>query len=256
MIVHSETLVSKIVKNFIEAAGDGTFKVGEKLPIQDDLQKMFGVSRNTMREALQRLESLGVVTIRHGDGTYLNNVDVKSSLNNLVPLLKLNNTDLTELMESRKVLEVWTAQLAALRSNENDIKELRQILGKMEKSLSNLEDYTEQDAILHLTIARCAKNSILAEFVGIISDLMKAQQVEIAKIQHMPAISYAYHCDLVQAIAEGDSRKAAAIMNEHLENAYQRLSKRVGKEKQPDIIEDYSKTETINPDKSEIKEER
>ena len=227
MVNQTETLVDKAVASFLESVASGEYVVGQKLPTQNAMQEIYGVSRNTMREALKKLETMGVVSIRQGDGTYLNNLEMQSDMNRLYPLLQLNDTDLDELIEARKILETKTAEMAALRATEEDIKRLRELLDNMENCRDNSELYTENDSQFHLCIAKAAHNSILYRFVKLIYEMMNAQQGEIARMPLLPNISFAYHMDLAAAIIEKKPEQAADIMLEHIDNAYRRLKRSV-----------------------------
>ena len=225
MVNQTETLVDKAVASFLESVASGEYVAGKKLPTQDALQKIYGVSRNTMREALKKLETMGVVSIRQGDGTYLNNLEMQNDMNRLYPLLQLNDTDLDELIEARKILETKTAEMAALRATDEDISQLRKLLENMESCRDNSELYTENDSQFHLCIAKAAHNSILYRFVKLIYEMMNAQQEEIARMPLLTNISFAYHMDLAAAIAERKPEQAADIMLEHIDNAHRRLKR-------------------------------
>lgn len=225
MVNQTETLVDKAVSNFLESVSSGEYEAGKKLPTQDTLQRIYGVSRNTMREALKKLETMGIVSIRQGDGTYLNNPEMQNDMNRLYPLLQLNETDLDELMEARKILETKTAEMAAMRATEDDIRQIEKLLEEMEECRDNSELYTEHDSQFHLSIALAAHNSILYKFVKLIYELMNAQQGEIAKMPHLPNISFAYHADIAQMIKAGKPEQAADLMLEHIDNAHRRLKR-------------------------------
>jgi len=224
LVIKQETLVDKVVDRILEAAKNGDFIIGKKLPIHEELQTMFGVSRNTIREALQRLESIGVVTIRQGNGTYLNDINIKRSLDKLTPILKLNNTDLSSLIVARKTLEVQTAQDAALCATEEDIREFEYYLNEMKACTNDVQKYTQLDMKFHLAVARSSGNAILYKFFEVISDLMHAQQEAVINSSTMVEVSRHYHTGLIEAIKARDPNKAASIMAEHIDNVYHRLS--------------------------------
>lgn len=225
MASQTEKLVDRVVDSFLKSVSSGEYLVGKKLPTQDILQKVYGVSRTTMREALKKLETMGIVSIRQGDGTYLNSPDMQADMNRLYPLLKLNETDLDELMEARKVLETKTAEMAAVRATEEDIRMLQVVLGDMERCRNQIDLYTENDSQFHLCIATAAHNSILNRFVKMIYEMMNAQQEEIARMPHLPNISFAYHVDILESIKEHNAKQAAELMYEHIDNAHQRLKR-------------------------------
>ncbi len=230
MSIQREKLVDKVVYCFLERVSKGEYQAGKKLPTQDVLQKDYGVSRTTIREALKKLETLGVVNIRQGDGTYLNSPDLHVDVSRLNPLLKLNETDLDELMVARGVLEFKTVEMAAEFATEEEIYRLEAILGEMAGCRDDISRYTENDSQFHLCIAQASHNSILYRFVKMLYEMMNAQQEEIAKLPHLPNISYAYHTDILESIKAHDGRRAAEVMREHIDNAHQRLKRQKKKE--------------------------
>ena len=215
----------EIVEQFMNSIAKGEFKKGERLPTQDELKDRYSVGRNTMREALQKLETLGVVTIRHGDGTYLNSNITESNMQGLFPILSFHETDLEQLAEVRSILESQTVKLATLRASKDDISEMLYILKEMEKCKDNVDRYTELDWKFHLKVAQSSHNNLLSKLVENIYVLMRAQQEEIARMPRLPNISFAYHVDILKAIDAKDARMAEELMLEHLNNAHQRLKK-------------------------------
>lgn len=223
--VVKKRLVDEIIEQFMDSIARGEFKKGERLPTQEELKDRYSVGRNTMREALQRLEVLGIVTIRHGDGTYLNSDAAESNMHGLFPILSFHETDLEQLAEVRSILEAQTVKLATLRASKDDINELLCILKEMEKCKDNVDEYTELDWKFHLKIAQSTHNNLLSKLVENIYVLMRAQQEEIARMPRLPNISFAYHVDILKAIDAKDARMAEVLMLEHLNNAHQRLKK-------------------------------
>lgn len=222
-MIIQETLVDRVVNQFLESVKGGEFIIGEKLPTQEELQAMFGVSRNTMREALQRLASLGIVTIRQGDGTYLNSLDIGHSLDKLTPLLKLNDTDIKSLIVARCMLEVQTAHDAALNATDADITELKACVEKMRTCTNKVWMYIKFDTQFHFQIAKCSRNSILCAFFEVIHDMLHAQQEAVINSRVMMEISNQYHDSIVKAIEAHDPAKASSVMAEHINNTYHRL---------------------------------
>jgi GntR family transcriptional repressor for pyruvate dehydrogenase complex len=223
MIIRQEKLVDKVVIRILEDIENETYRIGEKLPSHEEFQEIMGVSRNTIREALQRLEAMGIVTICQGSGTYVNKVDIISGIDKLTPILKLNETDLTSLIEARKILESNTANLAAINSTEEDIEELKRNLRNMEESLDNLETYANYDMQFHLMLAQFSKNVILYKFVKLISTLLLAQQETVINTPQMASVSFEYHKKIIKSIEERNPSKAESLITEHIDNVYKRL---------------------------------
>lgn len=221
--IRAETLVDKVVAGFLEDLRQGVITPGDKLPSHERLQKSFGVSRNTLREALNRLESLGVLRIRHGDGTYVNHIDAASSINSLTALLKLKGAGLAELIEMRIFVEEKTAALAAARATEAEERGLALLLDDMRRAIDTPERFALLDTQFHQAIAEAAHNAILLEFMRIICDLMAAQQIAVARLPQVSPSSLRFHEEIFTSIRAKDGVKAAETMRHHIERAYSRF---------------------------------
>lgn len=222
-MLQAESLVDKVVTCILDALRQGTYVPGDKLPSHEKLQKDYGVSRNTLREALNRLEFLGVLRIRHGDGTYVSEVGAISSVNPLVSLLKLRGTALDELIDARIFVEEKTATLAAQRASDKEKHSLSRLLVPMNEAIADPVLYASLDLRFHREIARIAHNTLFLEFFDIIRGLMAAQQAEIAKMPKVPASSQRFHEEIVTYIHDGNSAAVAETMRRHIESAYSRL---------------------------------
>ena len=228
MAVQSQTLVDKVVESFMQDMRDGVYKPGERLPSHEKLQEIFRISRNTLREALNRLESMGVLRIVHGNGTFVNDYDAASSINNLVSLLKLKDTALDQMIEARVFVEEKTALLATDRATPEELQALESLLAEMENCVARPDRFAPLDTRFHQQIAICSHNPILQEFNTIISDLVRAQHVEIARMPRVSTISHEYHNKIFRYISSGDGPAAAAAMREHIENAFGRIKNAAG----------------------------
>lgn len=221
--IQSETLVDKLVESFMSDVREGVYSPGERLPSHEKLQEIFGVSRNTLREALNRLGSMGVLRIVHGSGTFVNEFDAASSINNLISLLKLKDAALAEVIEARIFIEEKTARLAAERATPAEKQEIAALLAEMEGRVTRPDRFASLDTRFHQLIAACAHNPVLQEFFAIIGGLMRAQHVEIARMPQVSRLSHELHAGIFRHIERGDGAAAAALMRRHIEQAYGRL---------------------------------
>jgi len=109
----------------------GHLKPGEKMMTERDLAQALGVSRPTVREAINKLVNLGVVEHRQGQGTFVKSPSDDSEKNPLAAIISDPEFDLVELLEVRLGLECNAATLAAQRATEEDIRALRSCLEDM-----------------------------------------------------------------------------------------------------------------------------
>lgn len=123
-------LSSEILARLQQGIRDGVLNVGDKLPSERELAESMGVSRNSVREAIRALEALGVIEVRHGDGTFIREPDVASLLGPYFDVLHEKGTFLKEVLEFRRLLEPSLAHLAAERATDDDLQDFRYLWGE------------------------------------------------------------------------------------------------------------------------------
>lgn len=199
---------------------EGHWKPGDKIPSENELAQSFGVSRVTIREALLRLESQGLLESKFGGGTYVREVTPGLNLNALVPVAYLGGKSILDVMEYRQVVEVKTAGLAARRANADDIALLEAIWERMEKNKDNPERFAEEDLNFHFQLAKITGNSLLIETLNVIRSVL-SQAMSYAIQQRGYTQGLYFHRLLIDAIAEHDEKKTMRIMEEHIDNVYE-----------------------------------
>src|SRR5881396_1311475 len=111
--IKSTRIYEEIVRQVKQMIAEGRLKSGDRLPPERDLAEKFVVSRSSVREALRALESLGLVEIRPGEGTFVREVSVESLIEPLALMMVSQRGALAELFEARRLLEPGIAALAA-----------------------------------------------------------------------------------------------------------------------------------------------
>ena len=151
-----------VMRQMETALLDGSWPAGTRLPAERVLAQQYGVSRNTIREAIQRLAARGLLQSRRGAGVYATDqlrAGIASPWGQLVadhPALR------DDILEFRRVLEGATAYFAALRADANDRKRIRGLLRELEQARS-VDDKVHEaaaDARLHDAIALASHNTM------------------------------------------------------------------------------------------------
>ncbi len=201
---------------------EGTLLPGQKIPPELELCDLFSVSRSSVREAVLRLECLGFVEQRHGEGTFVKSV-TESVILNYTAEMASDRSFFSGLMEIREVLEIWAARTAADRASEKDIKDLVQIVRIMESHSGPLPPKFDQNVDLHCRIAAASHNPFLIHMMGSILDWIGTVTDRIYDEQSHPLDLFntltRQHRMIVDAIAAGDGEAAANAMADHLEFA-------------------------------------
>ena len=104
--IQVKSAVDILIDRLTQAIIDGTFKAGEKIPTEPELASIFGVGRNTVREAVKTLVAYGILEVRRPNGTFVCNEFKPQGINPMIYGLILQKEDAyKELIDLRKVVE-------------------------------------------------------------------------------------------------------------------------------------------------------
>lgn len=134
---------------------------GDKLPSERSLSEKFQVSRSSVRDAIQKLEFYGLLKSIPQSGTFVANIGVIAMNGMIDDILRLEEPDFKSLVETRILLELKTARLAALRRTDEDLKQMREALEAYSDKVLNGKDAVQEDLLFHLAIAKASGNSSL-----------------------------------------------------------------------------------------------
>jgi GntR family transcriptional repressor for pyruvate dehydrogenase complex len=228
--VRTKKVYEEVVEQIKQLIAEGKLQPGDRLSSERDLSEKLSVSRASIREALSALEAMGVISIRPGEGSFVQQISYEGMLEPLSFLLQVDLADVMQLLEVRKILEVEIAALAATRATPEDVEDIRCALKRMVDEVNARESGDLADADFHFAVVKAAHNPILLKLINTISDLMantfRFSRQRIFMIEGMPKILYESHCLIFEAIARKQPEMARKFMNEHLtmvENSILRL---------------------------------
>jgi GntR family transcriptional regulator, transcriptional repressor for pyruvate dehydrogenase complex len=211
----------------------GEFKPGDKLPPERELAEMFGVSRPSVREALNVLTSSGLVMSYQGGGTVVMSLVETTASNSLSELIRGQQDRALDVIEVRKCMESWTAFYAAQRALPEDIRRMEEIIVGMERNLEGLLPSEDLDANLHIVIARATHNVVWLHLMQSLFDAMKEFQQSVWRAVYITSEDhhqlYRHHLSIFEAIRSRDAEAAREAMMLHLTFAEQRSTAYVTK---------------------------
>jgi len=208
-------VVDSVSEKLLGAISEGRFEIGEKLPPEHELAEMLKVSRNALREAVRQLETMGIVTVRHGDGTYVNRVTGSSLVTRALQFFRLGGKTLVDLVEAREAIEVTAAMLAAERARDEEADTLIRLVHEMSDLLDSPGEYAEKDFTFHVMVVKASRNEVLVELFSTIQDILMVQLRKIMEFYGVTRESYGYHRKIASAIADKDGEAAAEAMRDH-----------------------------------------
>lgn len=150
----------------------GQIKPGEKLMTERDLAQAMGVSRPTVREAINKLVAMGIVEHRQGQGTFVKSPSDDSEKNPLAAIISDPEFSLVELLEVRLGLECNAAPLAASRATEEDVQALRRCLEDMIVEIEAGGLGSDADVCFHMAIAFATQNGVHIRIMRSLYDMM------------------------------------------------------------------------------------
>ncbi len=206
----------QIVDQFKRLIADGKLKPGDKLPPERELIKQLGVSRPSLREALNALVAMGLLEIRQSKRTYVKSVTSKIIEDPLSLLIKADIQKIFDLIEVRKAIETWAAYHAAERASEEDLSQLYTILREMKQAFKDGQSWTKEDADFHLAIAKATHNTIQMHIMSAIYDLLMASMVKIFADRDKAKQLVHHHQEIFDAIKSRSPEKARKKTLEHL----------------------------------------
>ncbi|MDD2899118.1 MAG: FadR/GntR family transcriptional regulator [Desulfuromonadaceae bacterium] len=198
----------------------GEFAPGDKLPPERELAEMFGVSRPSVREALNVLASSGLVMSYQGGGTVVLSLVETSSANSLSELIRVQQDRALDVIEVRKCMESWTVWYAAQRALPDDVRRMEEIIEGMKQNLVVKQPSEDLDANLHIVIARATHNIVWLHLMQSLFDAMKEFQQSVWRAVYLTQedhqLLFEHHNSIVQAIKAKDPQTARDAMVHHL----------------------------------------
>lgn len=215
--IKRESITESIIKQIQILIQNESFSPGEKFPSERELAEKLCVSRPTVREAMKVLQSMGVVDVRSGSGTYL--ADNTSLLSDHLKVkAMLIRYSWLEMVEARRALESNLVELAAQRATEENKVALCEIVERMKQTRNDEDMFLETDYNFHYEISQASQNRFLSEMLDTTRGLLIEINHEIARIPMQIEESIKYHERILDAVLRGDSQKAKSEMLEHLQS--------------------------------------
>lgn len=212
-----------VVDQIRDAILDGQLAVGQRLPAEREMCELFGTSRGTLREAFRVLEEKGLIEIRLGvgGGAVVKGANADAFSDNLAMLIRSETVSLKHLAEFREDVEGTVTGLAARRARKEDIARLRSLLDQARRhrdaGLKEWDEFVRVDEMMHMTLARIARNPLYAFILQTIHDnihryyerFLTAGKEELTE-------NFQDLSDIVDSVEAGDADRAKRLAREHV----------------------------------------
>jgi len=227
------SIVDQISDEIKQGIIDGVWKPGDKLPSESEFAKMYGVNRLSVRMALQKLSTLGILETRVGEGSFVNNFSMYPIFKEIAVFYKGENIE-RDLKQFRNLLESECLRIAVESPSEEEVNELRNRLDAYNKQLiiysQNLDDEAELDKLVdcdfdfHYQVILMSHNVLYKEMYELVKVLVRehikqliSKRLRHRKEKNLPLINpNDTHNRIYEAIKNSDKSAVKELTYEML----------------------------------------
>ena len=214
--VQRNRLYEQVAEQIQELIVSSSWPTGSKMPTEREMGERFGVSRTVIREALRALSERGLVAIQPGRGIFVADMNSDALKEPMKLLFQRRNFSYENLVETRRVLEIEIAGLAAVRARPEQMRKMQAAIAEMERSMDRAEEFIQADHAFHVTLAEGTQNPLLPMLIDSIGELVRETRRMVFGVEDSPSRGQRYHRQLLDAVERHDVVTARRIMGEHL----------------------------------------
>ena len=209
--IETESVVQKVINRITYSINEGHFKLGDKLPSEYVLMEELQVSRNSLREAMKILATLGIIEIKRGNGTYISSQIKPSMFDSIMYDLILVSSTSEEIVELRQTLDEAVLRLAIAKRTEKDIEVLEEYVKQMRTYFSDGEvsKAAAVDYKFHLYLLDCAQNAFLSRIVKGVYVLFEHSIEKNIRTEALFAQADEHHQEILDCLISQDYAKVS-----------------------------------------------
>jgi GntR family transcriptional repressor for pyruvate dehydrogenase complex len=215
----------------------GTLQPGDRIPPERELARTLKISRASLRTGIGYLVAMGVMKVRHGVGTFIQDGPAEFNKASLGMMGALHGFQFWQMFEARLIIESSLAALAAERGKEEHHAALAEQVAEMYAIAGNPTDFLLHDVLFHRIIAQASGNPILAALIETITSAMYEKRRKTVQRANYLREMAEMHREIYRAIRAHDPVEARKQMEHHL-----RMAESAQKMELPGVVPRYSKT--------------
>ncbi len=221
--IRKRKLSEEVRSRLLDLIRSGAIGLGEPLPSERELMELLGVGRPAIREAMQSLETIGLIEIRHGERARVAEPSIGRMVDQIGETMKhiLSHSpaSLENLKEARATFEKEIARIAARRRSDTDIARLQEVHAEQALATGDRARFRRLDGRFHREIAAIAGNPIFTALVDALFGWLSDFHVDLVSVPGLERLTLQEHRGILDAIARGDAEAAATAMGDHLMRA-------------------------------------
>ncbi|GGF26015.1 FadR/GntR family transcriptional regulator [Echinicola rosea] len=220
-----KSLSAQVEEALMRSIKEGKYLPGERIPTENELCKIFNVSRTAIREAIKTLSARGMVKVKKGSGAFVSEVSVQNASEMLNTFFELSSDKdlMLQTIEARRVLEPRIAAEAAMKRSQRDIQLLeKNMIAMRECELEDKKTEAELDNDFHRILLSITGNSVLKLLLNPVFNLMPKFKMNVfakpasGNLEAEKANMLKHHRHVLEAIIRQDPFGAQEAMEKHL----------------------------------------
>jgi GntR family transcriptional regulator, transcriptional repressor for pyruvate dehydrogenase complex len=215
--VAKQSLSDRLAREIKASIQAGTYVRGDRLPPIMEMARRFNVGHPTIREALKKLEAMGIIEIRHGSGVYVARSEDVLVLVSPDYSGRVTKKLLLDLIRARIPLEMQSAAEAVRNASPEHLREMRRLLMRAEQNLGDDDKLNHLNMGFHHEVAQASGNTVLAQLLNVLHELFAEEQRLILGIFGSRERDLEEHLSILDAIEQRNEALAVERMRMHLE---------------------------------------
>ena len=206
-----------VTEGILAKVSSGTWPPGSRIPGENELAALFGVSRVSVRKAVSELAGRGILTAVRGGGTYVNELRPEDCLKNALELVRMDSVDYRDIQDFRLMLEPVIAARAAYSATEEQLRQLAASVDRQEEAerQGDRERYLEEDLLFHHLLAEATGNPLVLRVMGLMQELLRIGMREAVDLTGY-ADGVGPHREILRYLTERDPEGAKAAVFCHI----------------------------------------
>lgn len=215
-VIQRENIYQQLVEHLQRYIIENSLQPGDRLPTEAELAAKFRVGRQSVREAVKVLESIGVVETRPRDGSRLKKMNTRRLTDHLRFMFEVEGATVREIAATRRMIECGFVPVIVAVADEGDFAQMQAAIDRMREHTRRGEPFTDADMAFHQAMANATKNRVMAGFGVIVQEFFRHIRSQITVNEAKQLQSIREHELILQALRDRDVASAQSAIELHL----------------------------------------
>lgn len=224
--IPQQNVVDMVFDEIMRHIVSGEWKIGDKIPSENELATQLQVSRNSLRQALNRFNALGIIESRHGDGSYVRPVDLVFYLKVIFPMVILGHYDALNVYQLNRAIQNEAARCVCALATKEQEQELLALVDEMRRcdEANDQAAFLAADMRFHEVIVECGRNPVLISIEQCVNKILAGPLYEVSS-QALRKDSIFMHAKIAQGVQARNESSVRDWMAAHMSDIVGRLEK-------------------------------